>query len=340
MTSAQQRDVPAVFMFGFERSGTTLLSMMVGAHPRIAVPLSLTGLWYRYAKEMSRYGNLQSSADVERLVDDLLGEERIKMWDVTLERAELLQGLEPGSYAAVIARFHALYARAKGKDLWGNIDIDTIDEMDIANGWFPEAKFVHIVRDGRDVALSHEGYAYGASNIGECADKWLRSVKMNLKMGAILGPQRYMILHYEDLIRSPEVTLRKLCDFVGVSYAPEMLQYARMVQEKVPVDRRWIWPILDRPPDVSRVERWKRQMSATQRIVFERAAAGLLRELGYETYATIPRQLTAFALELWYFLGQGGRFQRLGRALRIRNRSPRKPSGSKRASTTPAHPEL
>lgn len=318
MTNEIARPAPAVFLFGFERSGTTLLSMMVGAHPRIAVPLSLTGLWYRYGKELPRYNNLRSEGDVARLVDDLLREERIKMWDAPLSRAALLEGLTIGSYASVIASFHSVYADAKGKDLWGSIDIDTIDEMDVASGWFPETKFVHIVRDGRDVALSHEGYAYGASNIGECADKWFHSVKMNLKMGAILGSQRYMVLHYEDLIRSPERSLHQLCDFIGVEYAPEMLEYSRMVREKVPVDRRWIWPILDQAPDVSRVERWKRHMSVTQRIVFERVAGNLLRELGYDVYPQIPKSLRANVLELCYFLGQGHRFSRFAASLGLR----------------------
>ena len=57
------------FMFGFERSGTTLLSMIVGAHPDIAVPLSVTGMWFRYGAKLDTYNNLETHEDVERIVD-------------------------------------------------------------------------------------------------------------------------------------------------------------------------------------------------------------------------------------------------------------------------------
>ena len=93
--------MPPLFMFGFERSGTTLLSMMVGAHPQIAVPLTVTGLWYRYATRLDQYGDLTSRDDVQRLVDDLLGEERIQLWDVELRREEFLDGLPLHHFAAV-----------------------------------------------------------------------------------------------------------------------------------------------------------------------------------------------------------------------------------------------
>jgi hypothetical protein len=309
-----------VFLFGFERSGTTLLSMMVGAHPELAVPFSVTGLWYRRARTLDAYGGLQRRTDLERFVGDLLQEERIRLWDVTLSPDEVLDGLEPGSYARVVARFHECYARHKGKAGWGNIDIDTLYRMDEANRWFPEARFVHIVRDVRDVALSHQTYAYGASNIGECAEQWARDVRMSLKMGAMLGLERYLVVRYEDLVLEPEATLGRICAFAGVPYSAQMLDYSKMVDEKVPEDRRWIWPLLGREPVRSNVWRWKTAMGRSRQIVCERAARDLLEELGYEVHPSLPRSAASSALELWYFLGRGHRFERLGAKLGIRRR--------------------
>jgi hypothetical protein len=309
---------PLVFLFGFERSGTTLLSMMIGAHPRIAVPLSATGLWYRYGRALDRYNGIQSRADLDRLVDDLLAEERVRLWDETFTREEVLDGLQAGDYAQVVARFHSLYAQRKGKDLWGNIDIGTLDDMDLANEWFPDVRFLHIVRDGRDVALSHKTYPYGASNIAECADHWVRDVRQNLKMGAMIGRRRYLVIRYEDLIRHTEGTLRRVCEFLEISYSSQMLEYGKMVDEKVPEDRRWLWPLLDKPPSTTPVYRWKKEMTATERTLFERMASSQLTDLGYETYSIIPKTLAAYALELWCFLGQGGRWERLGAKLGIR----------------------
>lgn len=312
---------PPLFMFGFERSGTTLLSMMVGAHPDIAVPLTVTGLWYRYAERLVAYHDLATPEDLERLVTDLLAEERIQLWDTKLSANEVLEDLVPESYASVVERFHCLYARHKGKRLWGNLDIATLDEMDIANRWFPKARFLHIVRDGRDVALSHETMPYGTSNTLECAEHWVQRLRTNLKMGAILGPERYQVIRYEDLILDSETTLERICQFIDVKYSPTMLEYPAMVDGKVPKHRRWLWPELDKAPVKSKVYGWKTRMSRTKRVVFEGIANRMLLELGYEAFASVPKRASAYAYELWCFLGRAGRFKRLTKKLGIARES-------------------
>jgi SAM-dependent methyltransferase len=313
--------IPPLFMFGFERSGTTLLSMIVGAHQDIAVPLTVTGMWYRYAQELERYGQLRTHGDLERLVVDLLEEERIQLWDVELHRDDVLGGLETRDYAAVVARFHELYAVANRKPYWGNLDIATLDHMDLAYQWFPEARFIHIVRDGRDIALSHETMPYGVANTLEAAEKWRHRLTVNLKMGAILGTKNYLVVRYEDLVLDTEKVLRKLCDFIGIPFSAKMLHYPEMVSKKVPENRRWLWPALNQPPDKSKVNRWVRQMSETKRIVFEGTAHDMLGELGYETYEQIPKRLSAYVFELWCFLGRGGRFRRIAKKLGLQRES-------------------
>jgi Sulfotransferase family len=303
--------IPPLFMFGFDRSGTTLLSMMVGSHPLLAVPFSTTGLWFRYEAMLPDYNHLESAADVERLVDDLLREERIRLWDAELSREALLESLPAGSYGAVVRRFHSVYASSKGKRYWANIDIATIDHMDLVNQWFPDSRFIHLVRDGRDVALSHETYPYGASNTLECALEWRRRVETNIKMGAILGPSRYRVFRYEDLVLDTEATLEALCRFIGLPFSPEMLDYERGVKEKVPDEKRWLWPALDQKPVKTNAYRWKSKMSRAKRIVFEANAGATLNRLGYETFERIPKRASAYLLEIWQFLGRGGRFKRL-----------------------------
>jgi SAM-dependent methyltransferase len=315
-TGSARAPLPPIFMFGFERSGTTLLSMMVGAHPEIAVPLTVTGMWYRFAQK-ARAAGLETQEKLERLVDELLAEERIRLWDVVLTRDEVLHRLEPGSYAAVVERFHQLYARRKDKPYWGNLDIATLDEMDEARRWFPDARFLHIVRDGRDVALSHETMPYGASNTLEAAETWNQRLRTNFKMGAMLGPEQYKVIRYEDLISDSESTLRAMCQFFGVRYSEAMLDYPKMVDEKVPKERRWLWPALDKPPDRSKVSGWKARMGETKRVVFEGAAGPLLAELGYEVYGRVPKKPLAYLYELWCFLGRGGRFKRIAARLRL-----------------------
>ncbi|MCH8154693.1 MAG: sulfotransferase [Proteobacteria bacterium] len=133
--------------------------------------------------------------------------------------------------------------------------------MELVNEWIPAARFVQIVRDGRDVALSHQTMPYGAGNIADCARAWASRVSMNAKMGRILGPERYCALRFEDLVSDSEKTLARLCRFLGVAFDPAMLRYTAMVAEKIPEDRRWLWPAIDQPPQSAKVALWRRAMT-------------------------------------------------------------------------------
>jgi len=278
-----------VFLFGFERSGTTLFTMMVGAHPRLSCPLS-----------------------VASLVDDLIDHERLKLWKVPFDRESLIAAVETGSYPHVVRAFHEAAAEAEGKPRWVNMDIATLFRLEEAVQLFPDARFVQIVRDGRDVAISFKGYRFGGLNALEVAEQWSRATVSADRIGSALGPQRYLRIRYEDLILSPEATLDRFCDFLGEQFDPAMLAYGDAVAQKVPDDKRDLWPVLDRPPQTDKVDRWRREMGAAERYVIEEAAGEALERFGYE------RSQSGFSPmgELrgaWCYLTRGGRLKRLAR---------------------------
>lgn len=312
---------PPTFLFGMERSGTTLLSMMIGAHPQIAVPLATTGMWVDFAERLDSFNQLARREDVVRLVDEIRAHERIALWDAALDRTALLEDLPLGDYGAIVTRFHGEYARTKGKPHWANVDIATLDNMDLVNSWFANARFLHIIRDGRDVALSHQTMPYGAGNIAECARAWADRTTTNVKMGRILGPRRHMTIRFEDLVLDTQASLERICDFLGVPFDDSMLRYGDMVKEKIPENRRWLWPSISRPPQESKVGQWRQHMTRSQRIVFEGLANRALKAWGYETYEAIPKSAAAYFLDLWYHVNQGGRLRRLRRRLGLKTSS-------------------
>jgi len=312
---------PPIFLFGMERSGTTLLAMMVGAHPDIAVPLATTSMWYDFEERLAEYNLLATPADVERLVDDVAAHERIRLWRTSLDSARIVKQSRVGQFSTVVAAFHREYARQHAKPCWGNCDIGTLDEMHRSHQWFSNARFVHIVRDGRDVALSHQTMPYGRGNVYECAESWSVRLTTNLRMGAILGAERYHVVRYEALILEPEKTLTHLCEFLGVPYSPLMLDYGATVDERVPPDKQWLWPALKMPPQPAKVARWRQEMPVTQRIVFESVAASLLKELGYPVFDHVPRRLSSQLLELLYLLDRGGRSKRLLARIGVRRKT-------------------
>ncbi len=303
--------IPPIFMFGFERSGTTLLSMVVGAHPDIAVPFSVAGMWFKYYKELGDYKYLNTEQNIEKLTDDILSDERIKFWDIHISRDEVLSKITAPDYAGIVHAFHEIYAAKKEKYFWANLDIATLDSMDIVNEWFPTCKFIHLVRDGRDIALSHQTMPYGYANVLDTAENWKSRVSANVKMGKMISRNRYKILRFEDLIINPDETLEDLCRFIGVKYSEDMQNFYKMVDEKVPEEKIWLWPSLKNPFDHSKVNCWKKKMPRIKRVIFERSASHLLSRFGYEVYQRIPKSILSYFYEIFYYFGMGGRYRRV-----------------------------
>jgi len=289
------------FIVGFQRSGTTLLRLMLNEHPELGIPHDSAELWPTYARLASTaYRGLAAADDVRRMIDDLLQEPRIHAWQTAIAREALLAEPLPSNFSGVMRRFHEVYARAHGKSRWGDKNTGTLVDLDRLNAEFPRCQIIHLVRDGRDCALSHRSktYIYGYENVLRVALEWRDQVTLCHKMGAMLPPERFLEIRYEDLLADPEGVLQRICAFLGVAFSPRMLKYHQHVADHVPRDRRSLWPLIDRPPMASNALKWKSQMSSGDRAIFERTAGELLRQFGYDTSeAAVGR---GRLLELWY----------------------------------------
>jgi len=276
------------FIVGFQRSGTTLLRLMLDNHPELAVPLDTVGLWARYEERVPAYGPLEDEAAARQLITDLLAEERIRLWEVPLTLEAVLARRRRGGYPGIVEAFHLAYAAHHGKRAWGDKDPGNMERIDQLNRWFPDCRIIHIIRDGRDACLSQTKQDFGFDDLFECAVAWREQVEWVRRIGAILGNARYAELRYEDLVATPEAELRRLCDFLGVSWQPAMLEYHRDVKRSVPDSKRHIWPMLDKPPQKDNAGRWKRELTRGERIGFEKRAWSMLSVMKYEVFPTRP----------------------------------------------------
>jgi len=271
------------FILGFQRSGTTLLRMMLDSHPDVAIPLDTTGLWARYARRLDEFGPLTEEEPRRRLVESILTDNRIRLWEVQLDIDDVVGASDRPGFPGVVEGFHRAYAQAKGKSRWGDKDPGNMGRLDQVLGWFPDARIVHIVRDGRDACLSLVRQEFGGDDLLHCAEAWREQVWWVRRIGRIVGESQYFELRYEDLVEDPERTLRPLATFLGIDWSPDMLEYHHRVPEAVPDEKRHIWPLLDQPPQQSARFRWKREMNHGDRVCFEKRAGSVLEEAGYET---------------------------------------------------------
>lgn len=299
--AAAEPGPPAPFVVGVARSGTTLLRMMLDAHPALAIPPE-THFVPRTIDMMRRPAagasdGRDAAARLERAVAEIV---RRAQWpDLGIPAAELAAVADsaPRATAGQLVRaVFLIYARRAGKPRWGDKTPPYLERMADIHAELPEARFVHVVRDGRDVALSAIPLWFGPTDVVDAARQWSSRIAAAREQARDLP---YLELRYEDLVRDPAGELRRLCAFLDLRWDATMLDYHERAPGRLAEIRRDLpWPdgrtipagkriaIHERaaePPSPNRIERWRDHMSPSDRRAFERIAGDTLEQLGYTT---------------------------------------------------------
>ena len=289
------------FIVGIGRSGTTLLRLMLHHHPRIAIPYE-SGFLTAYYEKRATYGDLRDDANCRRLVGDLLEEPTLKMWDHAFDVDRVVANASERSVPGIASCIYSEYAAAKGKARCGDKS-DYLDRMHVLHEMFPTSQFIHIIRDGRDVAQSVLKLPWGPDDIVRAAEWWNEHVWVARRVGTVLGPSRYLEVRYEHLVENSERELRRCCEFLGEEYSPEMLTYPQSSDRAIPSERRGQHYNFNKPPDASRVGAWKREMNPYDVAIFNKHARRMLLELGYEL-SDAPVNRAALGLRYLTILGR------------------------------------
>jgi hypothetical protein len=278
---AQERP-PFPLVVGCRRSGTTLLRAMLSSHPEVAVPPESRFLLNFAPETYQRFDSL-------RLLDDLYDNESFGLWKLRRQVvAASFREHPPESYAAAIRRLYELWAEPRGKVRYADKTPDHVLRIGAVTALFPEARVVHIVRDGRDVAASFLELGW-VDRIERAALHWRYRVLRGREIGSLLPKRRYHELFYEDLVARPEPTLRAMCAALDLPFHPAMLRYEKAAAENrrseaYPHHNRYVGRPL-RPG----LRDWRRDMPDTAVRRFEAVAGDALEEFGYELRARTRR---------------------------------------------------
>lgn len=276
-----------IFLVGCDRSGTTLLRLLLDRSPSLHIPPE-SGFLTELAERSEDYADFTSSRARWFFIRDLQASNATSrtrafdIFDLTVEEAErVLAEAAPTDYAGAAAALFTAAAANRGKPRWGDKTPRYVLYVDQLASLFADSLFVHIIRDPRAVAASIRAAGWGGSFAGAAAF-WMERVGAGRRAGARLGPERYREVRYENLVRDPERELRSLCEWLGVDYAPEMLDFHRGSGQEIPAAHLDLFPLITSPVDASRAEAWKEQLDRSAIADIEAIAGEAMTELGYE----------------------------------------------------------
>jgi len=279
------------FIVGCPRSGTTFLATLLREFFDIGFvnELQIIPIFY---KKLKNYIPLTEKKNLDRLVSDIIKDNFFDIFrktyskyvgkPINITKEDILSLLPEKSYAGVIYSILENAAIKIGKTRVGSKNPDSY--LDIINELFPRAKVIHIIRDGRDCALSFYRMHWGHTNAYMAAKTWKLHVSKNRYLGSSLLMDRYIELKYEDLLSNPISQLNRLANFLHLS-----------------VDWKNVEKLVESMTIKNNFYKWKKKMTQKDLKIFQAVAGDLLQECGYELAPVDPIQLTKFH-EIYYNL--------------------------------------
>jgi hypothetical protein len=269
-----------IFVAGFQRSGTTLLQALLGAHARIAAPPEMY-FCFRVADHADYFGDLCEDANLERALHEALHPPVAIFADCGFDERLLLERAKNSSrsYAGLLDTIMSDFAARAGKSRWS--EKSPGQSVDAAHALFPHAQFIHIVRDPRDVVASSLDAPWTDTDAATIARAWLGFTHRNIRAGLEIGPSQFLQIRYEDLTRNPAAVLRVVCAFLGERYDPMMLNANRRQDTVAKVVARWQGRALS-GIEPAREGRWKSRLSRIDRLRVNAIVGSSLAPLGYE----------------------------------------------------------
>lgn len=267
------------FLVGNDRSGTTMLRLILDRSD-VAVPPE--SMFLADFAPIRRGGGLDDAERAARFTRQVWAHPRVRAWKLEGDPPPVPAGLthEQAYRFAVSAPFEA-YAATQGKSRWGDKTPLYLRFVDELHEIWPEARFVVLVRDGRDVALSVKRVPFGANNAWAAAHTWSHGIRLGQEAERNY-PDRVLTVRYEDLVAEPGRHVARLCEFLGLPFEDDMLAIERTDPAKIHKDQAdWftnVWAGIN----ASAVGKWKHGMTARDQRVFSSVAGAELEALGYE----------------------------------------------------------
>lgn len=273
---------PPFFIIGVHRSGTTLLRFMLCSHSRIYVPPETDFIPYFFGKDPHEQLSVERIAEIIKIIFTryrFVGE--WKGEPPTIE--EILAEMPNRTPASFLNALYSLYASQNGKLRWGDKTPIYASYVDIIHNIFPQAKFIHILRDPFDAGISLlEKYEKEEFHIDIyfAARNWVRRINDITASFKKLPPELYYELRYEDLVKQSAVKLREVCEFLGETYEPSMLNQHLLAQDRIAPDSRFFANVR-KPINTDSIGRGRRELKPQDRRLIQYVCGSLMGRIGY-----------------------------------------------------------
>lgn len=267
-----------LLIVGVQRSGTTLLRLILNAHSQIAIPRESVFLMALLKKKF--LNGYISGDSLKALIDYLLVNADFNFnYDYYDDLFSQLYQKERFTLRELIDDIFSGYCQREGKRIWGNKTPSLFRKIDILYTLFPNAGFIHIVRDGRDTFHSERKMNPSKDNVVVAALEWCYKLFKIEKSFKKIPYDNKITIRYEDLIDEPERTIKSICSTIGIDYEAGMLDFYKTSRNHAPDHHS---ELIFNPLNKNNKYKWKKNLTHREKKIYNIITRHYLKKYNYE----------------------------------------------------------
>lgn len=272
-----------VQMIGTQRSGSNLLRLMLNELDDVVSPHP-PHILERFFPLLSYYGNLKDAENFKILIEDVckLVELNPVPWNIELNRDMIFERCQVHTLVEITKVLYDYLSEQNNKKFWCCKSLANVHFLnEIEEGW-TDTHYIHLYRDGRDVACSFKKAVVGEKHIYFIAKQWVKEQELAIKHCDKVGTDKSIRVRYEEFIQYPEQTIKGICALLKVKYTNNVMKYYESKESKSTAQSGVMWENVAKPVIKNNYNKYKSELSETDINIFESVAGDTLKKLGYE----------------------------------------------------------
>ena len=270
-----------IFIIGTERSGSNLLRVILTAHSKIWIPHPPH--FMNYFAHL-KYGDLVQQKNQEKVLRDMLRLVRYHIFPWTeyqLNQSQILSAVQHSSMFGLTAAIYEHVLPQTQKTIWGCKSTFMIAHIPAIRTLYPDARFIFLVRDPRDVSLSSKTSVFSPCHPLLSAKLWNEQQKIGLAaMNA--HPESFHLLKYEELLQDHQGTLENICRFLQLELEPQMFDFFRQKEASKGAQLSESWKNTGKPIKSNNHGKWRTQLNPSEISDVESQCFDTMQLFGYQ----------------------------------------------------------
>jgi len=265
----------AIFIMGSARSGTTFLGSLIGSHSECVVTPESHFKIHCYPPQE------EVSFDPEKTFNTIKNIKKYKNWNTKISfTASEFDQIKNYSdlLLEIVKKYNINKQHKKTAKIWVEHAPHNLEYVELLKSLYPNAKFIHIIRDGRAIAASYQNITWGPRGMKNIASHWLKSLAYGFAYEAKY-PEDVLSVKYEDLLSDTKTTVKKITDFIGLEYENNMLQANGLI---VPEYTKHQHGLVGKKADKARINAWEKTLTKREIELFEHETKNMLDLLEYD----------------------------------------------------------